>query len=405
MGGVNYAQQQPPQPPQGVPGGVPPAPGGGYPYQYAYQMPPQGQQAGGMPPQGGPGGVGQPPPPPPPPPPPGQQQVYQQPPQPGQQQQGQPPPAPPAQQQVPYGQAKPPPPPPPPLPQRPVPPGSPQQPPYAYQQQPPQQAYDPASYYQQHQPQQQVPPQPPPPHHPAPQEPKPAAFVEDDELKHDDYDEVHLHEGGAGGEGGKGEGIHEDSLIEEWETQMQNFVPEMLVTFQLAGRSDEYFYEEVGEKPVLIRGGYFVSADEDQADVEFQITDPAGDVIYHKSQAEGLFYFETKMAGVYSFIVSNHRWVESKLVTFAVGMGNDTALQPTHLNPMEDHLSTIDRQLRDIQAESTYLWVRQRSHMKAVEGTKQRVLWFAAVQFIVLMGVSAFQVYYIKSLLSDRRIL
>uniref|UniRef100_A0A0G4FSA1 GOLD domain-containing protein n=1 Tax=Chromera velia CCMP2878 TaxID=1169474 RepID=A0A0G4FSA1_9ALVE len=195
------------------------------------------------------------------------------------------------------------------------------------------------------------------------------------------------------------------SLIEEWEIYMQNFVPEMLVTFPLAARSDEYFYEDVGEAPVHMRGGYFVSTDEDESDVDFQITDPAGDVIFKKTNAEGLFHFETKMSGSYSFIVSNHKWMQTKMVTFAVGRGNDTALAPAHLSTMDEHMSKIEMSLKDIQSESTYMWIRQRSHMKAVESTNGKVFWFSLLELLVLCVISAFQIYFIKGLLSDRRIL
>mmetsp|Transcript_30356 Transcript_30356/g.72399 ORF Transcript_30356/g.72399 Transcript_30356/m.72399 type:complete len:98 (+) Transcript_30356:2-295(+) len=97
--------------------------------------------------------------------------------------------------------------------------------------------------------------------------------------------------------------------------------------------------------------------------------------------------------------------MEEKMVTFAVGKGNETHLQPQHLTTMEDHIKSIEKTLVDIQTESTYLWIRQKSHMKAVENIHTRVLSFCVVEFLILIGVSGFQVYYIKGLLSDRRLL
>ncbi|CAE7221978.1 unnamed protein product, partial [Symbiodinium microadriaticum] len=177
------------------------------------------------------------------------------------------------------------------------------------------------------------------------------------------------------------------------------FTPELLLTFPLPGRSDEFFYEDIPENspPVLIRGGFFASASEETSTVElraqFSITDPKGNVIFEpwqavtyksvhgevllprcvfpkspeekKDQAEGLFHFMAKKSGTYTFIVSNHRWMEEKMVTFAVGKGNETHLQPQHLTTMEDHVKSIEKTLVDIQTESTYLWIRQKSHMKA----------------------------------------
>ncbi|CAE7194676.1 TMED7, partial [Symbiodinium sp. KB8] len=157
-------------------------------------------------------------------------------------------------------------------------------------------------------------------------------------------------------------------LVEEWDKHMEGFTPELLLTFPLPGRSDEFFYEDIPENspPVLIRGGFFASASEETSTVEFSITDPKGNVIFEKKdQAEGLFHFMAKKSGTYTFIVSNHRWMEEKMVTFAVGKGNETHLQPQHLTTMEDHVKSIEKTLVDIQTESTYLWIRQKSHMKA----------------------------------------
>lgn len=200
----------------------------------------------------------------------------------------------------------------------------------------------------------------------------------------------------------------QSGLVDEWDKHMEGFVPELLLTFPLRPRTDEFFYEDLpsGADPVLIRGGFFASASEETSSVEFSITNPKGNVIFEKNdEAEGLFHFIAAEAGTYTFIVSNHKWMQEKMVTFALGKGNQTHLQPEHLETMEDHVRAIDKTLVDIQTESTYLWIRQKSHMKAVESIHTRVLAFCVVEFLILVGISGFQVYYIKGLLSDRRVL
>lgn len=197
----------------------------------------------------------------------------------------------------------------------------------------------------------------------------------------------------------------ERGLVEEWDKHMEGFVPELLLTFPLLPRSEEFFYEDV-TPPVLIRGGFFASTDEQESSLDFQITDPKGDIVFQKNgEAEGLFHFLARKKGTYTFIVSNTKWLEQKMVTFAVGKGNETTLQAEHVDTMEAQVKSIDRTLKDIQTESTYLWIRQKSHMKTVESIHRRVFWFCLVELLVLMGVSGFQVYYIKGLLSDRRVL
>jgi hypothetical protein len=195
-------------------------------------------------------------------------------------------------------------------------------------------------------------------------------------------------------------------LVEEWDRHMEGFVPELLLTLPLAPRTDEFFYEDVTTPPVLMRGGFFASSKEATSSVDFQVTNPHGDVIFERyGEAEGLFHFLAIKKGIYTFVVSNHKWMEHKMVTFAVGKGNETTLQAEHLDTVESHVQVIEKNLQDIQTESTYLWIRQKSHMKTVESIHRRVFWFCVVEFLILVGISAFQVYYIKQLLSDRRVL
>jgi hypothetical protein len=201
------------------------------------------------------------------------------------------------------------------------------------------------------------------------------------------------------------EKLERGGLVEEWDRHMEGFVPELLLTFPLSSRTDEFFYEDV-TPPILMRGGFFASSKEETSSVDFQITDPAGSVIFEKNdEAEGLFHFMARKKGTYTFIVSNHKWLQQKMVTFAVGKGNETTLQAEHLDSIDGSMQVIERTLKDIQTESTYLWIRQKSHMKTVESIHRRVFWFCVVEFLILVGISGFQVYYIKGLLSDRRVL
>lgn len=192
-------------------------------------------------------------------------------------------------------------------------------------------------------------------------------------------------------------------LVEEWDRHMEGFLPELLLTFPLGPRTDEYFYEDVTTPPVLMRGSFFASSKEETSSVDFQVTNPHGDVIYERyGEAEGLFHFLAIKKGTYTFIISNHKWMQHKMVTFAVGKGNETTLQAEHLDTVESHVGVIEKNLQDIQTESTYLWIRQKSHMKTVESIHRRVFWFCVVEFLILVGLSYFQVHYIKSLLSSK---
>lgn len=194
-------------------------------------------------------------------------------------------------------------------------------------------------------------------------------------------------------------------LVQEWDQHMQGFVPELLLTFPLPARTDEFFFEEV-TPPAFIRGGFFATSAEETSSVDFHITDPSGDVVIDKyGEADGLFHFTARKNGTYTFIVSNHKWMEKKTVTFAIGKGTGAPLHAGHLNDLESYTQVIERKLREIQTESTYLWIRQNAHMKTVESVHRRVFWFCFLQLIVLLSMSCFQVFYIKGLMSNRTVL
>merc|ERR1711948_50613 len=96
------------------------------------------------------------------------------------------------------------------------------------------------------------------------------------------------------GGGGENKDLVQSGLVSEWDQHMEGYVPELLLTFPLPARTDEFFFEDLPEDspPVLIRGGFFASASDETSDVDFSITDPKGTTIFHRaSEAEGLFHF------------------------------------------------------------------------------------------------------------------
>jgi len=193
-------------------------------------------------------------------------------------------------------------------------------------------------------------------------------------------------------------------LVEEWGNYMDGFVPELLLTFPLPPRTDEYFYEDV-TPPQTLRGAFFASDGTETSSVDFKVLSPAGDVVYEKSGEDGLFHLLALKKGPYTFMVSNHRWMEQKMVTFALGAGNQTNIKKEHVHEVDSQIQSISKELKDIQSESTFLWIRQKAHMKQVESIHTRVFWFCVVELLVLAGISSVQVYYIKGMLSDRRII
>lgn len=189
---------------------------------------------------------------------------------------------------------------------------------------------------------------------------------------------------------------------------MHDFNPDLLVTVPVAARSDEFFYEDVAIAGTLIRGAYFVIGSEDEeahTGIDFVLTDPNGGIIYERrDHVEGVFSHHANVTGTYSLMIGNHKWMSSKQVTFLVGIGEHRALKSNDLNPLTEGMGAIEATLKEIQSESSYLWIKQKSHMKAVSSINSKVYWYYLFEFVVLLVVSSIQIYYIRSLLSNRRL-
>ena len=84
----------------------------------------------------------------------------------------------------------------------------------------------------------------------------------------------------------KGSNVNEASedeetalLMKEWETYMNDFTPADLITFEISGRAEEEFFEEIMTVPSFIRGAWFVASSESQ-DIDITILDPLKNVVY-----------------------------------------------------------------------------------------------------------------------------
>lgn len=112
----------------------------------------------------------------------------------------------------------------------------------------------------------------------------------------------------------------------EWEKYMNDFVPEDINTVIIQAKEEFTFYEDVGEESIYIRGAYFIAETPSNKFIDFFVLDPNNKVIFsRRTKDEGIFRFNTTMAGTYSFIFSNIRDKSTeKEVTIAIHTpGND----------------------------------------------------------------------------------
>jgi len=199
----------------------------------------------------------------------------------------------------------------------------------------------------------------------------------------------------------------ESRLMKEWETHMKDFVPADMMTFDLPARSEEEFFETIDVIPSKVRGAWFIASGE-KPDVELTIKDPFGESLIHqKNKKEDIFYFDAKSKGTFSFKFKNNKMLRNHVITFALHCGNSTEelLLSEHLSPLEEEIMGVQKSVKDFQVDQQFAALRQESHYKTLSGANSNVLWMSLVECIGVVGVTAWQLYYVKKLLDNRRVL
>eukprot|EP01016_Furgasonia_blochmanni_P004334 TRINITY_DN11680_c0_g2_i22.p2 TRINITY_DN11680_c0_g2~~TRINITY_DN11680_c0_g2_i22.p2 ORF type:complete len:185 (+),score=54.63 TRINITY_DN11680_c0_g2_i22:80-556(+) len=146
----------------------------------------------------------------------------------------------------------------------------------------------------------------------------------------------------------------------------------------------------------------------DSSEIDFVIRNPIRkEVFRRRGKREGIFYFDAVDKGTYQFVFSNSKFLENKKVTFALHCGNstDSVLVASDLDPLDVRLQGIDRTLKDIHVETKFSSMRQETHFKTVKSAHNKLYVLTLFEFVGIIGTTVWQIYYIKRLLDNRRII
>jgi len=193
------------------------------------------------------------------------------------------------------------------------------------------------------------------------------------------------------------------------------------LTFQIEPREEQCFYEELnsGQQFVMefevVRGGLL--------DIRIKITDPSNHAILEKlsffnrhdealNEAEGKISISASYGGRYSICFDNSmsRWtpkVVSMFIPHGLGASvdrealNDDAAKLTDLGPMVDSIIAIADQLDAIEQHQHHARVRERTHRENAEVTNDRVQMWSVIESFVLIGITGWQLYYIRQWFKD----
>lgn len=72
---------------------------------------------------------------------------------------------------------------------------------------------------------------------------------------------------------------------------------------------------------------------------------------------------------------------------------------------MEEKLLQVNKQVKDFQLDQKFAQLRQDAHMKTVSDANTSLFWLSLLECVGVVAVSLWQVYYIKKLLDNRRVI
>jgi len=152
----------------------------------------------------------------------------------------------------------------------------------------------------------------------------------------------------------------------------------------------------------VVQGGHL--------DIDVTYKAPDGRVLYvNQRQTEGKTTFVTHVSGTYSFCFGNTMsTVTSKIISLVITVSNDDhhpkndindAAKTHEVNELAGSLYELENGLNEVVKDQDYMKMRERAHRNTNESTNSRVIWWTTLEIVVLVGMSIFQVYYLKVLL------
>ncbi|GAB2282321.1 hypothetical protein Dimus_016869 [Dionaea muscipula] len=170
--------------------------------------------------------------------------------------------------------------------------------------------------------------------------------------------------------------------------------------------------EECVSETVLFPGdtvsGNFVVIDHDifwtpqHTGIRFTITSPVGNQVLDVKGTSGhKFEFKAPRSGAYKFCFYNPV-AAPEIVSFYIHTGHiphqhDKATDE-HFNPVNVRIAELREALHSVTAEQKYLKAREVRHRFTNESTRNRVIFYTLMEYVLLAIASGLQVVYIRRL-------
>ncbi|KAM3133341.1 hypothetical protein pb186bvf_014502 [Paramecium bursaria] len=179
-----------------------------------------------------------------------------------------------------------------------------------------------------------------------------------------------------------------------------DFAPDDLVTFQIDPRTNEKFIENI-TIPTQIKGAYQVNIGQHALDV--QVISPTGRTLYSRmNTSRGNFSINATDIGLYKFLFHNKK--SQKLsMTFAIDVLHSIrdSIESQDIDPLEKDLRDLNANLTDVYYGHKFQQIRVETSTDVVREANKRILIFTAIETVIILIVTGWQIWYIKKLFKN----
>ncbi|XP_011315297.1 transmembrane emp24 domain-containing protein 2 [Fopius arisanus] len=178
--------------------------------------------------------------------------------------------------------------------------------------------------------------------------------------------------------------------------------------------AEECFFDRVEQGTKM--GLTFEIAEGGFLDIDVKIVGPDGKAIYQGEQeGNGKYTFAAYMAGIYNYCFSNQKsTMTPKVVMFNMDVTEPPKVGQDHKPEgdeeegshvkLDDMIKDLSTSLSSVKNEQEYMQVRDRNHRAINESTNFRVVLWSFFEAVVLISMTAGQIFYLKRFFEVRRV-
>ena len=186
---------------------------------------------------------------------------------------------------------------------------------------------------------------------------------------------------------------------EDWVNNMSDFISQYVYIVPVPYKKEVDYYEIIRQVPCLMRGAFLnEDANSENDFIDFKIISPYNKVIFEASSIGEIFSLNLTEKGVYKLSFYNKANNKEVYPTLIMNTGQNLVVEKENLSETEKKFDRIINFLiKNEQENKVNRGFRKKGNESLVRTNKYFFI-FSLIETIVLIGVSAWQYYYLKHL-------